>query len=608
MLAKRLGLFFICLLFISTLGSSQTTTPCQRAESATVEVIDSLIYQALNHRAQMEEKLSAIASSIICFGKAHKDEERLSNGYFILGSHYYFEAKLDSALHYLYYSHNLAQKNGYQRIIALSGNFLSLSYSEIGQHHLALDYQQSYLDYGLAVNNLYIQREAYINMASLYENVGQHEKSLDYNLKALEYFKAEQSGNYSKENYLWLHIALAKNYFTANRNTDAESYYKQAIKISEEINFLRGRFWAYIGACDFYLKTDITKARLQLENLSELLKEFGNEHFQTEYLYRSAVLDQISGNYSSAIEKLESAIPLAQKNKYVGLEQNILNRLVDLYGSLQLKDKEVSTLKMLRQRLNQRANDVNVKSMEIWVKNQKILSNQKQENERLKSIGDKHSRTLRTQRIVILAVLFSFMAMGFYYYNSWTMNRLSKKQNEILKNKNENIANQLALISQQKEQLENAQITIKEERGRLRKELNQKMIYIANEKEMLSNITELIESTELAITEKNAIKKHIERHNRETIWDEYDQQLAETNKTFFAKLAQKEPKLTTNDFRLAAMIKMNLENKEISRLLSRSIESIHMAKSRLRKKLKLETGSASLVSYFNAIMENLEEE
>lgn len=79
---------------------------------------------------------------------------------------------------------------------------------------------------------------------------------------------------------------------------------------------------------------------------------------------------------------------------------------------------------------------------------------------------------------------------------------------------------------------------------------------------------------------------------------EFEKILIETDSEFYKKLLQRFPDLTKNEIRLCAFMKMNLSSKEISAITQQSPHSIVVARSRLRKKLKIDENH-SLVSFLN---------
>ncbi|GAB5400967.1 MAG: hypothetical protein Aureis2KO_25520 [Aureisphaera sp.] len=60
--------------------------------------------------------------------------------------------------------------------------------------------------------------------------------------------------------------------------------------------------------------------------------------------------------------------------------------------------------------------------------------------------------------------------------------------------------------------------------------------------------------------------------------------------SFYGNLREKHPNLTKTDIRLCALIRMNLDTKQIAMLQNINPSSVKMSRNRLRKKLNLDTG------------------
>lgn len=70
--------------------------------------------------------------------------------------------------------------------------------------------------------------------------------------------------------------------------------------------------------------------------------------------------------------------------------------------------------------------------------------------------------------------------------------------------------------------------------------------------------------------------------------NEFEKLFMETDGDFYKRLLQKYPKLTKNELRLCAFLRLNFSSKEISAVTHQSPHSIVVARSRLRKKLNLD--------------------
>lgn len=93
-----------------------------------------------------------------------------------------------------------------------------------------------------------------------------------------------------------------------------------------------------------------------------------------------------------------------------------------------------------------------------------------------------------------------------------------------------------------------------------------------------------------AKTEKeiNAIVQELKMELNSSTWDEFEQRFTSINSDFYKNLQNDFPNLTANEKRIAAFVKMELSSREISVLTKQSINSIDVAKSRLKKKLGLQ--------------------
>nr|AAK62843.1 MS121 [Microscilla sp. PRE1] len=90
------------------------------------------------------------------------------------------------------------------------------------------------------------------------------------------------------------------------------------------------------------------------------------------------------------------------------------------------------------------------------------------------------------------------------------------------------------------------------------------------------------------------------RHSSKKIWNDFHLRFTKINGQFYDRLVERHPQLTASDLRQCALIKLNFDSKEMSQILGISINSVHMARSRIRKKLNLKR-SDDLVSYLASV-------
>ena len=219
------------------------------------------------------------------------------------------------------------------------------------------------------------------------------------------------------------------------------------------------------------------------------------------------------------------------------------------------------------------------KQMEDEIKQQEIAS--------LKSEA-KIKRTRNT---------FGFIGLGLLGLLGWLMIRKQRQKiesNKLLAVQQEELhQEQLA-----KEKLEKQNISLELEQNR--RELTGKALHIAEKNELLGQLeSELksINSSDVKAIEK--ILRNIKMSSvQENDWDQFVFESVHPN--FIAGIKVKYDGLTPSDIRLATLIKMNFNTKQIAAILHISELGVKKARYRLRKKLALNEAD-SLEDYIAGI-------
>ncbi|BAX81119.1 helix-turn-helix transcriptional regulator [Labilibaculum antarcticum] len=73
-----------------------------------------------------------------------------------------------------------------------------------------------------------------------------------------------------------------------------------------------------------------------------------------------------------------------------------------------------------------------------------------------------------------------------------------------------------------------------------------------------------------------------------SLWEDFNNRFMSVNEDFYDRLRTEVPDLSPTDLKICALIKLNFSGKEMAHLLGISVNSVHMARHRLRKKMDLE--------------------
>lgn len=185
------------------------------------------------------------------------------------------------------------------------------------------------------------------------------------------------------------------------------------------------------------------------------------------------------------------------------------------------------------------------------------------------------------------------LTLGILVFN-WR-NLKNKKQLEIARMNSE-------MIDRKRELAETELRARQAEELRLRSDLEFK------NKELMTHALHLIQKNETLITLKSKfveIRKSLPDTlagrlnplnnlvrmslNMDKDWDGFRLHFEKVNNGFFEKIQSQYPSLSAKDLKLCALMKLNLETKEIASILDISPESVKVARHRLRKKFDLPT-------------------
>ena len=177
-----------------------------------------------------------------------------------------------------------------------------------------------------------------------------------------------------------------------------------------------------------------------------------------------------------------------------------------------------------------------------------------------------------------IELIFFTIAINFNYQNE----RIEKLKVEL---RNTRLLN-AKLHEQRKAQELREQVQLKE------RDLATKAVVISQKEALIKNVTSQLEKQ----VNNNSVKikdiKHVVSDLNSKIGsnfgDEFEAHFIQVHPHFYKSLNEKFPELTTNERRICAFLKLNLTTKEIANITKRNPESIHMTRSRLRKKMGLD--------------------
>ena len=570
---------------------------------AVIELSLSEYYWTVQPQKGVEYGRKAIES----FGKFKNDS--IANSYVNTAICFYYMGEMDSCIFYVEEMLDLKGVHFSNRKLGISQNILCVAYRRNGQYERALEHgQEAIHNFEICGDSLQIAGTL-DNISLIYRNWGKYEEALTYSIKSLKIFE-QMKDTYNTASTLFnigdLYMELKNydetlHYFSKSRilAEKIKDYYFLAdiynsmgvlYKNQEELDsaklFFNKSLFLYNGL------SNSDGVALVQQNIGSVLVVEGNYRQGVSFLRKSEkfyegvnsienvtdIFIDLGRAYAflhqndSSLYYLKNALKNSMEIHNVNLHIKALSALYDV--SLMQKDfknaaKYQAEYYNLKDSL--RSSEVELKMLEL----NKKYNLEKTQKEALQWKRQQQEEASRSRLFIMLFVgLLLFIILASYFV--W---QRRKKDREI--------------------------IALRQERNRiLKEEMEQKMRY--QSKQLTTHALNMLQKNTLLQSlqedidrigqkakkevkpELRSLNHKIKTHLKgEKDWDLFKMYFEQINKDFFKALYDINPDLTSNDLRLLALIKLNMNIKEVASVLNLSPDSVKNARYRLRKKLGL---------------------
>ncbi|MBO3097772.1 LuxR family transcriptional regulator [Gelidibacter sp. DF109] len=195
--------------------------------------------------------------------------------------------------------------------------------------------------------------------------------------------------------------------------------------------------------------------------------------------------------------------------------------------------------------------------------------------------------------LMVVLYLLTVLTLGVMIHYLYKRYYRKQKEKLMLKNKRDLELKELE-IEQQLMQLKNEKLH--QDIENKSRELAISTMSLIKKNEFLNQIKEELKNTDNQKSVKPVIKIIDKNINTTDDWKFFQEAFNNADKDFFKKVKNKHPKLTPDDLKLCAYLRLNLSSKEIAPLLNISHRSVEVKRYRLRKKMDL-PHETSLTNY-----------
>ncbi|WP_428741108.1 tetratricopeptide repeat protein [Tenacibaculum sp.] len=479
-----------------------------------------------------------------------------------IGITYFHLGMYNNALEYYFESLNKAKElNRIDRIAQLQNN-IAIIYSIYEDYDNALKWFNSLIDIYTKENKEMLKAKTLVNISNIYTLMGDYDKSMESIEKAIPVFT-----KLGESQMLTTAFNSLGDIFLGKENLlNAYLNYNKSLEISETIKYARGIIVASHNLGRYYLASkDYDKAILFFEkSLALSIQNKDREHIKDNYRELADAYAH-TGDYKKALES---------KNHFIVYNNQIYN------------DKTQKQINELKIKYETEKKEEEIKNLELNVK--------------------------RQQRNLIILIV-GLLVISFLIFRNLNLHRKSLKRDNLLLEQEKEI-DKLALekinAEKKKQDLENLrlqeEIQAKEEINKLRKqkykteiklkerELTTNALHIVNKNEALQTVKESVsaamenaKSAEVKKALKSLVKSIDSNINLDKDWENFKIHFEGVHQGFFKELVAKHPDLNANELRFSAYLRLNLDTKEVARVLNISVNAVEKRRYRLRKKFDL---------------------
>jgi tetratricopeptide (TPR) repeat protein len=325
---------------------------------------------------------------------------------------------------------------------------------------------------------------------------------------------------------------------------------------------------------------NLTMAISLLDTALVIYRQVGDVAREADCLVDVARIREQLGESAAAIQLYNRAYALGEKtqNDYV-----IFYASQSLYRLYEKTNQVDSTLKYLtisnttEKKLNELASREKLIGEELRWKYQEQQLEVKRVYQRSMWYG------------ITLALVLLLMVLWLVYKKQRAL-----KQSRLEKYALELSAEQLKL----RNELLEAEVELKD------KQLTTEVMYRIQNNELVKEMVQKLMKIQLmsAKESKEAIQtvvRGLEKTLEEKAWEDFELRFQQVHPGFYEKLQEAYPDLSLNDRRMCAFLKLNMTSKDISAITGQTINTIQVARWRLRKKLGLQESESALADFFS---------
>lgn len=553
---------------------------------------DYYTHKALNHMAEvyyyMQEYDSAdrYVNQAIVLYEGTGDDHLLADSYKTLSDIYYYQGAHEKGISLLEKAIGLYDSKDSTKIAKLHKD-MAVLYREMGDYNNTIKYALHYLAYFSKESDSMHMADAYRIIASVYESSSLDDpKKLKNNLLIA---KGLLDNFHETDLYHIVLKSLGNSYSVAMQYDSAIVIYNDLYKLYANKNdslHIANTLISIGNALGRYSPDSLMKANTYFKKARSIYMALNSRKYMAHADLLIGNVYYAIYNYDSAFYYLNRSLLISKEINYASIYKESLKYL--MYAYEETKDFEnayrmQSLYKSYSDSLM--GEDVRLKIADLETK----YETAKKERDIIKLKAEKKAQKDKELIlwITFISVLVVLLVVVFAIIQKRRKDKIINQQEQLVLKKEKDLADtELEKSKLQEEEL-------KKEIQYKSKQLTTHALNMMQKNTLMQEIQEgMIEIGKNAKSENkaalNRLKMLIKKNLRsEKDWDLFKLYFEDVNKNFYDDLGKLSSDLTSNDLKLCALLKLNMNIKESASVLNIEPASVKTARYKLRKKLGL---------------------
>lgn len=344
--------------------------------------------------------------------------------------------------------------------------------------------------------------------------------------------------------------------------------FERALRVARESNYRRIIGYAQEELGDIYLnKKDYVRADFYNREALKILQEDNDFYGIVNVMLNMGRLEYETGHFETALEYLEEALGMAESTEEPEILKYCYEYLYKSYehkGDYKLAHKYHKLYTKVQREITKAEVQENIEKLNLSydVRVEKATNKLLKEEVKLKNNKLKAEQEVKW---LLGALLVALLVAG-WFLRRFFLQRSRLKEIEL--------------------QLTQAELKgMEQEKHLAMQELDVVKEQLINKNALIGELNKIVVENEQSLTSKEQLSTLVTNDND---WVQFLAKLQLLFPQFTENLKAEHPGLSNNEFRLAALVRLNLSDKEISELLIIELSSVKKAKHRLKQKLGLD--------------------